>query len=272
MAKEKIKVQDIEISIYKKGNESFVSLTDMLKTKKGQAQDYIKNWLRNNATVLFLGTWEYLHNGDFKKGVYNQIKSDYLRNDYLMTVKKWIELTSAIGIEAKAGRYGGTYAHSDIAIHFANWLSPEFYVYIVKEFQELKVAEASSLQQEWNVNRYLSKVNYSIHNDYIRSELVPGMLTGTKKEITFFASEADLLNEVVFGRTAKQWRLANPDKKGNMRDHASTEQLHVLANVEVLNAELIDLGFEKDERRIRLFKAANRHTHIIQDQERKRLK
>ncbi len=267
MAKKKINVQGQEIRIAADKNGEYVCITDMTQKLEGKPEDYVRNWIRTATTVDFLAAWEKVHNKSFNLVGFHQIKINLSRGDFLMSIKRWVKDTSAIGIYAKAGRYGGTYAHSDIALQFATWLSPEFYVYLIKEFKALKAAEAKKLNKPWNVNRYLSKINYSIHTEAVRESL-PLMIQRTKKESGYFASEADMLNEIVFGMTAKQWRTDKPKLSGNIRDHATHDQLHVLANLEVLNAKLLELAFNLEERRIQLRETAQKHRSIISDRKR----
>jgi hypothetical protein len=230
----------------------------MARNFEGDPRDHLRNWLRNGSTIEFLGVWEKVHNPDFNVVGFHHIKTEFTRNTFLMSVTKWIENTDAIGITAKSGRYGGTFAHSDIAVQFATWLSPEFYVYLVKEFQRLKIQEAQEKSDalEWNVKRLLTKINYSVHTDAIKEKLIPPRLAQNKTTGLVYAEEADILNLALFGMTAKEWRLQNPDAKGNIRDQASTEQLLVLANLEAINAELIRQGLSQDERVVRLNEAA----------------
>lgn len=254
--KKKLTVQGQELTlIHRRDREDYISLTDMARGFEGDAGEYIRNWLRNNSTIQYLGIWEKVHNPNFNLVEFHQIKAELIDNTFLMSAKKWIERTGAIGIEAKAGRYGGTYAHNEIALQFATWLSPEFHVYLVKEFKRLKEVEAEEQKAtlEWTVKRTLSKVNYRIHTDAIKENLIPDRFYNRpKKEGIAYASEADLLNIALFGMTAKEWRLQNPDKKGNIRDFATGEQLLVLANLESHNAEFIKEGLSQDERLIRL--------------------
>lgn len=254
--KKKLTVQGQELTlIHRRDREDYISLTDMARGFEGDAGEYIRNWLRNNSTIQYLGIWEKVHNPDFNLVEFHQIKAELIDNTFLMSAKKWIERTGAIGIEAKAGRYGGTYAHNEIALQFATWLSPEFHVYLVKEFKRLKEVEAEEQKAtlEWTVKRTLSKVNYRIHTDAIKENLIPDRLYNRpKKEGIAYASEADLLNLALFGMTAKEWRLQNPDKQGNIRDYATGEQLLVLANLESHNAEFIKEGLSQDERLARL--------------------
>ncbi len=257
-AKKTITVQGNEITLLLKKAGDYISLTDMARNFEGDPRDHLRNWLRNGSTIEFLGVWEKVHNPDFNVVGFHHIKTEFTRNTFLMSVTKWIENTDAIGITAKSGRYGGTFAHSDIAVQFATWLSPEFYVYLVKEFQRLKIQEAQEKSDalEWNVKRLLTKINYSVHTDAIKEKLIPPRLAQNKTTGLVYAEEADILNLALFGMTAKEWRLQNPDAKGNIRDQASTEQLLVLANLEAINAELIRQGLSQDERVVRLNEAA----------------
>lgn len=260
MAKKKktLSVQGSEITLILKEKGDYISLTDMARKFEGDPRDHIRNWLRNGSTIEFLGVWEKVHNPGFNVVQFHHIKAEFTRNTFLMSVSKWIENTGAIGITAKSGRYGGTYAHSDIAVQFATWLSPEFYVYLVKEFQRLKAIEAQERHEalEWSVRRILTKINYSVHTDAIKEELIPPRLAQDKTSGLVYAGEADILNLALFGMTAKEWRTQNPEAKGNVRDQATTEQLLVLANLEAINAELIRQGLSQDERVIRLNEAA----------------
>ncbi len=236
--------QDITVS-----QDDFISLTDMLKAKDGDF--FISDWLRNRNTVEYLGIWERIHNPDFNYGEFATIKSQAGLNSYKISVKEWVEKTNAIGLRAKAGRYGGTYAHKDIAFEFGMWISAEFKIYLVKEFQRLVEAENNRQQLDWNLQRTLAKVNYSIHTDAIKEKLVPKQLSS--KQIAFvYASEADLLNVALFGKTASEWRNDHPNEKGNMRDSATLEQLVVLSNLESINALLIQQGISQKERLIQL--------------------
>lgn len=217
----------------------------MLKAKDGDF--FISDWLRNRNTVEFLGIWETVCNPDFNYGEFATIKSQAGLNSYKISVKEWVEKTNAIGLQATAGRYGGTYAHKDIAFEFGMWISAEFKIYLIREFQRLKDAEAQSTSLEWNFQRTLSKVNYKIHTDAIKERLIPPRLTSSQTSI-IYASEADLLNVALFGMTAAQWRQANADVIGNMRDAATLEQLVVLSNLESINAVLIHQGLSPSER------------------------
>ncbi len=260
MAKKKtINVQGHELTLLLNQNrEEYISLTDMARGFEGDPRDYIRNWLRTGATVQYLGVWEKVHNEHFNVVEFHHIKAELVDNTFLMSVSKWVDRTGAIGIQAKAGRYGGTYAHNEIALQFATWLSPEFHVYLVKEFKRLKEIEAQENREslEWNVKRIMSKANYRIQTEAVRTHLIPPKLKYTKKEGMFFASEADLINMALFGMTAKQWKAANPTLKGNMRDHASVEQLLVLSNLQSLNASLIEWDSDQVQRLELLNKAA----------------
>ncbi len=267
MAKKKtIVVNGSNISLFTDKDRDYISLNDIAKGFEGQPSDYIRNWLRSGQTVLYLGTWEKVHNSDFNLVEYHQIKSEVIDNRFLMSVKKWISKTNAIGLQAKAGRYGGTYGHIEIALHFASWISPEFNVYLNKEFKRLKEAEAIETRQtlEWQVKRIIAKSNYLIHTEAIKTNLIPQRLSGTKNKNGFiYASEADLLNVALFGMTAKEWRLQHPEEKRNIRDFATIEQLTVLSNLEAHNAEFIREGLSQEERLDRLNRIAIEHMAIL---------
>ncbi len=245
-SKHKIVVKGTEISIISKEKDDFISLSDMVKNFEG-SNSLIEQWLRNKDTVEFLGIWEYLNNSGFNSPEFEGIKNASGSNRFYLSVKKWVQSTNAIGIIAKAGRYGGTYAHKDIAFEFGSWLSPEFKLYLIKEFQRLKDDENQRLSLDWNLHRTLAKINYRIHTEAIRDHIIPPELT--KKQMqAVYASEADVLNMVMFGKTAKQWREENPGLKGNIRDYSSIEQLLVLANIESMNSEFIRMGLDQHER------------------------
>ena len=245
MKNKTINVKGIEITIVRQNEMDYISLTDMLKAKDGDF--FISDWLRNRNTVEFLGIWESVYNPDFNYGEFAIIKSQAGLNNYKISVKEWQEKTNAIGLKATAGRYGGTYAHPDIAFEFGMWISAEFKIYLIKEFQRLKGVENGRLKIEWNLQRTLAKVNYIIHTDAIKENLIPKELT--KQQVNFvYASEADILNMALFGMTAKEWREANPKVDGNVRDTASIEQLVVLSNLESINAVLIHQGLPQPER------------------------
>ena len=242
----KINVSGTEVTLIQADMEEFVSLTDIAKHKNPEAPaDIVKNWLRNKNTLELLGLWEKLNNPDFKLVEFDQFKNESGLNHFVLSPKKWIAATNALGLQSKSGRYGGTYAHVDIALEFASWVSVEFKFYLIKEFKRLKSTEADNL--EWNVKRQLTKINYRIHTDAIKENLIPSHLN--KGQINFvYASEADVLNVALFGLTAKQWREANPDKKGNIRDYANVSQLVCLANLENLNAHFIEQELPQAER------------------------
>lgn len=243
-----INVKGGDITIVTREEQDYISLTDMVKHFDGGSA-LIEQWLKNKDTVLFLGVWEQLNNPGFNSNSpeFEGIRNEAGRNSFFLSAKKWIDATGAIGLYAKAGRYGGTYGHRDIAFEFGSWLSPEFKLYLIKEFQRLKDKEASTASLEWSFQRTLSKVNYKIHTDAIKERLIPSRLTKAQTGI-IYASEADLLNVALFGLTAVQWRQANTDVPGNMRDVATLEQLVVLSNLESINAVLIHQGLEPSER------------------------
>ena len=241
----KIAVSGTSISIVTGKDGDFISLTDMLRAKDGEF--FISDWLRNRNTIEFLGIWESVFNPDFNYGEFAAIKSQAGLNSYKISVKEWVEKTKAIGLKASAGRYGGTFAHPDIAFEFGMWISPEFKIYLVKEFRRLKDEENNRLKLDWNLQRTLAKINYRIHTDAIKETLLPPAITKAQAS-TIYASEADLLNVALFGQTAKQWRNAHPDADGNIRDHAPLEQLVVLTNLESLNSILIRQGLPQPER------------------------
>ncbi len=246
--KDTIHANGIDIGIYTQDfKNEFISLTDIARYKSDDPTAVIQNWMRNRDVIEFLGLWERLHNSDFKPLEFEGFKKQAGANAFTMSPKKWIEATNAIGIVSKAGRYGGTYAHSDIAMSFATWISPEFQLYIMKDYRRLKTDENSRLSLKWNLNREISKLNYRIHTDAIKENLIPPELTPAQVACTY-ANEADMLNVVLFGKTAKQWKDENPMEKGNMRDVATLNQLLVLANLESYNAVLINQGKKQKER------------------------
>ena len=261
--KNTVDVQGTAVSIVSRGNEDFISLTDIAKYKNpDHADDVIRNWLRNRNTIEFLGIWERLNNPDFNPVEFDGIRFQTGLNSFTLTPKQWIEKTRAAGIVSRAGRYGGTYAHKDIAFEFASWVSVEFKLYLIKEFQRLKEDENRRLSLTWNLNRTLSKLNYRIHTDAIREHLIPPEITQAQVAITY-ACEADLLNMALFGLTAKEWRDANPKLDGNMRDHATVEQLLVLANIEGMNAEFIHMNLPQGDRLKRLNQIAIRQMQTL---------
>ncbi|MDR2853869.1 MAG: KilA-N domain-containing protein [Prevotellaceae bacterium] len=243
--KDIINVQGTEITVISTKDEDYISLTDMLKAKDGDF--FMSDWLRNRNTVEFLGIWESIYNPNFNYGEFAIIRSQAGLNNYKISVKEWVEKTNAIGLKATAGRYGGTYAHKDIAFEFGMWISPSFKIYLIREFDRLKQDEQQHLSLEWNLQRTLSKINYHIHTDAIKEEIMPAVIS--KAQASFiYANEADLLNVALFGKTAAQWRSENPNNKGNIRDLATLEQLVVLSNIQSINALLIRQGFPQSER------------------------
>ena len=239
MKNQKIEVKGTEITITVYGEKDYISLTDIARHRDAERSDYIlQNWLRNRSTIEFIGLWEQLHNPLFNSIEFDGIKNLSGSNSFSLTPKRWIESTNAIGIISKSGRYGGTFAHKDIAFEFASWISPEFKLYLITEFQRLKDDENNRLKLEWNLQRTLAKINYRIHTDAIKENLIPAELS--KSQISnVYATEADLLNMALFGKTAKQWRDENADADGNIRDCATIEQLVILSNMESINAILI---------------------------------
>ncbi|MDP2042415.1 MAG: KilA-N domain-containing protein [Algoriphagus sp.] len=247
----KIEVKGREISIYQGGIDDYISLTDIAKYKDSTTtDDIIKNWLRNRNTIELLGFWEQMYNPNFKPVEFDGFRKQAGLNSFVLTPKRWIETTNAIGIISKSGRYGGTYAHKDIAFEFASWISIEFKLYVIKEFQRLKEDENNRQKLDWNLQRTLAKVNYTIHTDAIKEKLIPKRITSNPSMV--YASEADFLNLALFGMTAAEWRTENPEAKGNIRDFATLEQLVVLSNLESINAVLIRQGLESSDRLLQL--------------------
>lgn len=246
--KETIHANGFDISLFTEDlKNSYISLTDIAKYRSNEPNDVIKNWLRNKDTIAFLGLWESLHNPDFNPIEFDGFRNEAGSNVFTMSPTKWIEGVNAKGIISKAGRYGGTFAHSDIAMEFASWISPEFKLYIIKDFQRLKDDENSRLSLNWNLNRELTKLNYKIHTDAIKENLIIPELTTAQKSFVY-ANEADVLNVALFGKTAKEWRDENPDKKGNIRDYSDINYLLVLANLESYNAILIEQNIPQAKR------------------------
>lgn len=245
----KINVEGESITVIIDKEQEYISLTDMLKAKDGDF--FISDWLRNRNTIEFIGIWESVYNPNFNYGEFATIKSQAGLNSYKLSVKEWVEKTNAIGLKATAGRYGGTYAHPDIAFEFGMWISPQFKIYLVKEFQRLKKDENNRQKLEWNLQRTLTKINYQIHTDAIKENLIPQKITQQQASY-LYADEADLLNVALFGITAKEWRDNNPDKNTNIRDNATLEQLVVLSNLESINALLIRQGMPRNERLMQL--------------------
>ena len=265
----KLIVKDTEVNILKVNEEDYICLTDMLRAKDGDF--FITDWLRNRNTLEFIGIWEKVYNPNFNYGEFAIIKNQSGLNSFKISVKEFVARTNAISVQAKAGRYGGTYAHKDIAFEFAMWISPEFKVYIVKEFQRLKEEEQKQLG--WSAKRELSKINYRIHTDAIKHNLIPAEITKAQAS-TVYANEADVLNVAIFGMTAKQWRDTNPDLKGNIRDYASINELICLSNMENLNAVFIEQGMPQQERLIKLNQIAIHQMNVLEsgDNDRKLLK
>lgn len=248
----KVSVGGKEVSIILgKHEDDLISLTDMAKFKAYDSGVVISNWLTTKYTIQFMGAWEQAHNPRFNLMEFHKIKNEVGSNGFIVSSSMWIKQTNAIGIRSSAGRYGGTYAHRDIAFEFATWLSPEFKLYLIKEFQRLKTEENERLSLGWDTKRMLTKINYHIHTDAIKEHLIPPQISKRSSNI-IFASEADLLNVALFGKTAKDWKAKNKGKTGNMRDYADVTQLVVLANLEGLNAEFIRQGLDQQERLIKL--------------------
>src|SRR5690554_4510405 len=257
--KKKLSVKGTEITISIEKDGEYISLTDMLKAKDGDF--FISDWLRNRNTVEFLGIWESVNNPDFNYGEFAIIRSQAGLNNYKISVKEWNEKTNAIGLKASTGRYGGTYAHIDIAFEFGMWISAEFKVYLIQEYKRLKEDENNRQKLDWNLQRTLAKVNYTIHTDAIKERLIPEKLTAKQTSLVY-ASEADLLNMALFGKTAADWRAEYPDAKGNMRDDATLEQLVVLSNLESINAVLIRQGLNQSERLTQLNQIDRKSTRL----------
>ncbi len=258
----KISVKDTDVNVIKVNGEDYICLTDMMRAKDGDF--FITDWLRNRNTLEFIGIWEKVYNPIFNYGEFAIIKNQAGLNNFKISVKEFVAKTNAISLQAKAGRYGGTYAHKDIAFEFAMWISPEFKIYIVKEFQRLKVSEQKHLG--WSAKRELSKINYRIHTDEIKHNLIPTEITNTQANI-IYATEADVLNVAMFGMTAKQWREINPNLKGNIRDYATINELICLSNMENLNAVFIEQGIPQNQRLIKLNQIAIHQMYILENSE-----
>ena len=262
----KIDVNGVAVTVVNIGSEDYISLTDMMRSKDGDF--FFHNWLRNRNTIEFLGTWEKVFNPGFNSVEFDKIKSKAGLNSFRLSAKEWTEKTNAIGIISKAGRYGGTYAHKDIAFEYAMWISPEFKVYLIREFQRLKEEEHRLIG--WTAKRELSKVNYRIHTDAIKHNLIPEEVS--EKQMSYiYANEADVLNVALFGMTAKEWRNANPNQKGNIRDYATINQLICLSNMESLNAIFINDGLEQSERLKKLNTIAIQQMSILESNENSRI-
>ncbi|MEZ3454436.1 MAG: KilA-N domain-containing protein [Oscillospiraceae bacterium] len=243
-----IHAKDTDIAVISAvGKEDYISLTDIARYRSDDSTAVIANWMRSKDTIEFLGLWEQLNNADFKPLEFEGFKNEAGANAFTMSPLKWVKATNAIGIISKSGRYGGTFAHKDIAFEFASWVSPEFKLYIIKDYQRLKEDESYRLSLDWNVKRLISKANYRIHTEAVKDNLIPPDISKRQQGI-IYASEADVLNVALFGQTAAEWRKANSKAKGNMRDYATIEQLLVLANLESANAMFIENGMEQSER------------------------
>ncbi|MCL2098381.1 MAG: KilA-N domain-containing protein [Bacteroidales bacterium] len=262
----RIIVKNTEVTVIQINNEDYISLSDMIKAKEGEF--FVTSWLRNRNTLEYIGIWEKVYNPNFNYIEFDIIKSQAGLNRFIVSVKELVEKTNIISLQAKTGRYGGTYAHKDIAFEFAMWISPEFKIYIVKEFQRLKEEEHKTLG--WCAKRELAKINYHIHTDAIKHNLIPAELTSQQTSI-IYASEADVLNVALFGMTAKEWRDTNPDLKGNMRDYATINELICLSNMENLNAVFINEGLPQRERLIKLNQIAIEQMSILQEVENRKL-
>lgn len=254
-----IHADGVEISVVTTvgSEDDYISLTDMARRKNATApKDVVKNWLRLRSTIEFLGLWEQLNNPDFKGVEFDSFKSHAGENAFTLSPQQWIKATNAVGLISKSGRYGGgTYAHKDIAFEFASWLSPEFKLYIIKDYQRLKEDENHRLELDWNIKRILARTNYRIHTDAIKENLITPAIPKNQQGFVY-ADEADVLNVALFGKTAKQWRSENPELKGNMRDYASIEELLVMTNLETINAVLIEQGLSQQDRMVQLHRIA----------------
>ena len=264
----KIIVQERQVTIISHNENDYISLTDIAKYKSDDPTAVIGNWMRNRNTIEFLGIWESLYNPMFKLLEFEGFRKEAGLNAFTLSPQKWTKTTNAIGIVAKSGRYGGTFAHKDIDFKFASWISVEFELYIVKEFQRLKEEEQKQLG--WSAKRELSKINYRIHTDAIKRNIIPEEVTPQQASI-IYANEADVLNVAMFGMTAKQWREANADKKGNIRDYATINELICLSNMENLNAVFIDQGLPQSERLIKLNQIAIQQMKVLEDNQSRNL-
>ena len=262
----KINVQGTEVTIIKIHTEDYICLTDMLKAKDGDF--FVTDWLRNRNTLEYIGIWEKVNNSDFNYGEFATIRNNAGLNNFKISVKEFVERTGAICLQAKAGRYGGTYAHKDIAFEFAMWISPVFKFYIVRDYQQLKEKEQATLT--WSVKRELAKINYHIHTDAIKANLIPQEIDDYHRSM-IYAEEADVLNVALFGLTAKEWRAANPDLKGNMRDYATINQLICLSNMENINAVFINEGMAQSDRLQKLNQIAIQQMTVLENVENKKI-
>ncbi len=269
MAKSSINIEGVDVVLVKQGGEDYISLTDMARYKNLERTNYIiQNWMRTRFTIEFMGLWEKIHNPNFKSIEFDAFRNEAGLNSFVLTPQRWIEATGAIGIISKSGRYGGTYAHKDIAFEFGSWLSADFKLYLIKEFQRLKEEEQKQLG--WSAKRELAKINYHIHTDAIKANLIPEELTAKQTSIVY-ASEADVLNVALYGITAKQWRDANPELKGNIRDYSTINELICLSNMENINAVLINEGVSQRERLIKLNAIAIQQMRVLSEVENRKL-
>jgi hypothetical protein len=271
MSNNKLNVNDLEIVLYKQQEQDFISLTDMARFRDSDRTNYIiQNWMRTRSTIEFLGLWEQLNNPGFKGIEFDAFKEEAGSNAFSMTPKRWIESTNAVGVISKSGRYGGTYAHKDIAFEFASWLSPTFKLYLITEYQRLKEVETNQYNLEWNVKRILTKTNYKIHTDAVKNYILPDKNYRKDSEWLVYAEEADLLNVALFGTTAKDWRTVNPkmaEENMNIRDMASINELAILSNLETINAQMIREGVPKEERFLKLSDIAHYQLDVLNDQD-----
>ena len=263
--KDVINANGREITVLSSGTDNdYLSLTDIAKYKSSEPNDVIKNWLRNRDTIEFLGLWELLNNPSFRRDAYNSFKSEAGKNAFTLSPKKWVTETGATGLRVKAGIGGGTYAHKDIAFEFASWVSAEFKLYIIKDYQRLKTDENSHISLDWNITRTLTKLNYKIQTDAIKETLIPTIVSKQQQSKTY-ADEADVLNIALFGETAKEWHEKNPNAQGNIRDNASLVELIVIANLQALNAELISRQISQNERLLQLNDSAIRQIRSLSE-------
>jgi len=265
MAQKSINVQGLEITIVEQSEGDFISLTDLAKNASDEPRFVIRNWMSTQNTINYLGEWEAIHNDGFNRAGFRTFRDEFFEKPFSLTPNRWLELTNAKGIISKAGRYGGTYAHRDIAVNFCYWMNPIFQIYLIKEFQRLKEEEALRLGESWSIQRTLTKANHYLQTNTVRQHLVPISQWNTKLEGLYQATEADLLNLIVFGISAKEWRAANPDKKGNIRDHATKLELVVLNNLQAINAMLIEDGMGKNERADKLLKVATTEMQALME-------
>ncbi len=265
MSNQKITVQGLEIVIVQQDEADFISLTDIAKHSSDEPRFVIRNWLSTQNTINYLGEWESLHNDHFNRAGFRTFRDEFFEKPFSLTPSRWIELTQASGIISKAGRYGGTYAHRDIAVNFCYWVNPIFQIYLIKEFQRLKEEEAARLGESWSVQRTITRANHYLQTTSVREHLVPMMDWNTRREALYQASEADLLNLIVFGMTAKEWRSANPDKEGNIRDHATKLELVILSNLQAINAMLIEEKTDRNKRADKLLRVATTEMRTLHE-------